>query len=309
LETRGLAIGIDLGGTKTAAGLVDLATRELLARQQVATSPERGGEAVLDDVLKLAAQLAGDPRCGGRRPLGVGVGIAELVDRGGRPASGATIDWRGFDLERRFHSATGLPLRLDADVRAAARGESCWGAGHGADSFLYVTIGTGISASLVAAGEPLAGSRGLAGVCASGRQSIPTPEGNLVEGPPLESFASGPAIASRYARLAGEDVATALVLGRADARDPLATEVVESAARAIGAAIGGMVSLLDPQRVVVGGGLGLADGLFRATIDASFRDHVWSPLHRDVPLVSATLGVDAGVCGAALLLGSVRSQT
>jgi glucokinase len=65
-----------------------------------------------------------------------------------------------------------------------------------------------------------------------------------------------------------------------------------------------MVSLLDPQRVVVGGGLGLAGGLFRSTIDTAFREHVWSDLHRDTPLVSAALGADAGVYGAALLFAT-----
>ncbi|MGL4513164.1 MAG: ROK family protein [Lacipirellulaceae bacterium] len=302
MHERGLAIGVDVGGTKIAAGLMDLGTREVLARRLVETKPQRGGRAVLDDVLLMAAELADDFRCDDWPPVGVGIGLAELVDRAGRPASGATIDWRGVDLEAEFQRACGLRVLLDADVRAAARAEALWGAGVAIESFLYVTVGTGISSSLVVAGEPYLGERGLTGTCASARLLVVGPDGDVLSAPPLEAIASGPAIARRYAEASADSSVDSIeVLARAERGDPLALGVVDCAGRALGAAIAGMVNVLDPERVVIGGGLGLATGPFRDRLVGSFREHVWAEAHRNVPLVSAYLGVDAGLMGAALL--------
>jgi predicted NBD/HSP70 family sugar kinase len=91
-----------------------------------------------------------------------------------------------------------------------------------------------------------------------------------------------------------------------EAGDGLATSIVESAASALGAAIGQMVNVLDPQCVVLGGGLGMVEGRYRLWVDRAMRAHIWSELHRDLPLVSAQLGVDAGVIGAALAAAPVR---
>jgi glucokinase len=90
------------------------------------------------------------------------------------------------------------------------------------------------------------------------------------------------------------------VLALAEAGDPIAREIVETAGKALGAAIAQLVNVLDPEAVVLGGGLGLAERIYRRSVEEALREYVWSELHRNIRLVSATLGNDAGIVGAAL---------
>ena len=117
--------------------------------------------------------------------------------------------------------------------------------------------------------------------------------------PTLEQLASGPALVERFARLGGRSKCGEDVLAAASAGDTRAVGVVRSAAEALGAAVGWLVNVLDPDAVVIGGGLGLSEGLFRETLRASSHRHIWSDLHRDLPILPALLGADAGIVGAA----------
>ncbi|HJS06176.1 MAG TPA: ROK family protein [Pirellulales bacterium] len=301
LEQETCLIGIDVGGTKTAAGLVALPSGEVLARQRQPTSPVRGGEAILSDVIALARSLKDDARRLGLSPAGIGIGVAELVSPHGQVLSEATIRWRNIDVCRRVNRETSLPTTIDADVRAAARGEAELGAGRGLRSCLYITVGTGISACLVLEGSPYTGARGLAGTFASGRVLVPADHGDLVAGLPLEQFAGGPALASRLrARLPGFTGAAPDVLALAEAGNPAAIAVIESAGSALGASIAHLFNVLDPEAIVIGGGLGLAGGRYRMKLEEAFLDHVYSDSHRGIPLLASALGVDAGWIGAAL---------
>ena len=192
------AIGIDVGGTKIAAGLVLFPEGGVLARRLQPTRPERARKALIADVIEMAQSLKREAAELGVEPRAIGLGVAELVSLEGVVLSDATIRWRNFEAGEALHAATGLPVRLDADVRAAARGEAHLGAGRAYKSFLYVTVGTGISASLVIDQIPYAGARGLTGTFASSRGLIPSDCGRLAAGPPLEEFAAGPALAMRF---------------------------------------------------------------------------------------------------------------
>ncbi len=293
------AIGIDVGGTKCAAALVSLPDGRLLERRVQPTRPERGGAAVLADVIELARSMQGAAK--GVVPHSIGLAVCELVGVDGQILSDATIRWLGMPIGAELHKATKLPVVVDADVRAAARAEAVLGAGQAFNSFLYVTVGTGISASLVINKKPCAGARGLTGTFASSRGLIPGDDDGLVSGPPLERFAGGPALAARLARVQAEfSGAAPEVLALADSGDREARRVVASAGEALGAAVAQLISVLDPEAVVIGGGLGVSEGLYRESAQHGLRSNVWSDVHRDVPLVTARLGTDAGVIGAAL---------
>jgi glucokinase len=295
------AIGVDVGGTKCAAGLVVLPEGRVVGRRQQPTDPQRGGAAVLADVIALARSLQEEGVRDGLSPCAVGVGVAELVRPDGRVLSDATIAWQGVDVAADIRAAIRLPVCIEADVRAAARAEGQLGAGRGQTAFLYVTVGTGISASLVLKGIPFAGVRGLTGTCASSRNLIPGDDGSLTEGPPLEQFAAGPALAARFVAAGGGAAArTQDVVARCEAGDALARSIVITAGEALGAAIAQLVNMLDPEIVVIGGGLGLVGGAYREATARAMRRHIWSPLNRGTPLVSAELGNDAGLVGAAL---------
>src|SRR5262245_6576679 len=135
-------LGLDVGGTKIAGGLMVLPTGQALARRVIPTRPDRGGRAVLDDVLQLARELAAEGAALGAVPELIGLGLCELVDRDGRIASANCIDWRNQPVREELSRIA--PAHLEADVRAAALAEASIGAGRAFATFLYVTIGTGI---------------------------------------------------------------------------------------------------------------------------------------------------------------------
>lgn len=300
ISERQFAIGVDLGGTKCAAGVVALADGRVVVGKRQPTSAERGGQAVLSDVIALIHSLQSEIQ-EGRRARRIGIGVAELVGPDGSVLSEATICWRGLNVAQLVGDATGLPVHVDADVRAAARAEAQFGAGRQYDCFLYVTIGTGISACLVLDKCPYTGAFGLAGTFASSPGLFPTTIGTLASAPPLEQFAAGPALESRLAEVRPDfHGAAPEVLQLSASGDTAARGIVVTAGEAVGAAVAHLVNLVDPQAVVLGGGLGLAGGLYRESLAKALREYVWSDLHRNVPLLSAELGNDAGIIGAAL---------
>jgi glucokinase len=295
------AIGVDIGGTKCAAGLVRLDDGRVIARREMPTAPERGGIAVLNDVIALIDSLQEEAKTLAVQPSSIGIGICELVSREGRVLSEATVRWQD-PLVSKTLAAMSLPVRIDADVRAGARAEALFGAGRDCHSFVYVTVGTGISACLVLDGEPYAGARGLTGTFASSNGLIPGTDGQLHDGPPLESFSSGPALTAQFAEARpGFQGAATEVLRLAASGDLVAKNIVVLAGTALGAAIANLVNILDPESVVIGGGLGLAAGLYRQSLEVALRGYVWSELHRDLKIMSAQLGNDAGIVGAAAL--------
>ena len=193
------AIGIDVGGTKCAGGIVCMPDGRVHGRRLQPTRPERGGEPLLIDVLEMASSLHEEARRLGFNVSTIGIGVAELISPAGEVLSDATIKWKNVGVSERIEREIGLDVFLDADVRAAARGEAHLGAGRKFSSFLYVTVGTGISASIVIQKLPYAGKWGLTGTFASSPGLIAADTGAVVSGPPLEQFAAGPAIAARYA--------------------------------------------------------------------------------------------------------------
>lgn len=260
-----LAIGIDVGGTKIAAGLVDVRTGQVAARQEIQTRPMAGGVAVLEGCFEMASRLAE------QRPISVGIAICELVDLDGHTASAATIDWRDIDVPARFASIG--PCALESDVRAAALAEACFGHGRGTESFLFVVAGTGMSCSLVDRGEPRKGRSGRA----------------VLLGPPgLEAAYSGGALMRQ--------------LGTADLRavveDPERSSAIEAAAAELGRYLAVLINALDVGLVVFGGGLG-GNPQYRAWVQMAADQELW-PGGWPVRYEGSALGADGGVIGAAV---------
>ncbi len=159
------AIGVDVGGTKIAAGLVAFPHGEVRARRQIATAPARGGEAIFADVLRLCEELTTAARAQDRRVDGIGIGVCELVDLDGNVVSENCIAWKNVPVREQLSKLA--PACIEADVRAAALAEAMFGAGRPFKQFLYVTVGTGISCCLVLDGKPFTGAHGATGTMAS----------------------------------------------------------------------------------------------------------------------------------------------
>ena len=262
-----LAVGIDAGGTKLAAGLVDLDSGQVLARRELPSQPKRGGDAVLADCESLARGVARSARI-----TAIGVGVPELVSLEGAITSAVLWDWR----DGRWRSVLEriAPARAVSDVRAAALAEARFGAGRGRGSFIYLSVGTGISQALVINGVVWSGARGNAVIMGA---------------PPVEDIASGAALSAssgveRVEQLLASESGVALV---------------EDAARALGIELARLVNALDPAAVVIGGGLGLSD-MFRTKVTASMRPEIYAEDTRTLDVVAAGLGQDVGVIGAAL---------
>jgi glucokinase len=191
------------------------------------------------------------------------------------------------------------PAVIEADVRAAALAEALYGAGRPFRSFLYVTIGTGVSSCLMLEGSPYLGARGLTGTLGSSPLRVWCGHCGQPHERTLEETASGPALVARYNALghsaaSGQEVFAALAAG-----DAAALRVVQTAAETLGGQIGLAVNVLDPEAVVLGGGLGVSEGGFWERMAEATRRHIYSPLNRDLPILRAAAGNHAGWIGAA----------
>ena len=299
-ETRGPVhvIGIDVGGTKIAAGIVSFPGGQKFSRRTISTDPQRGGRAVLDDVLKLAGELRDEASAREQRIELLGLGICELVDREGRLASANCIQWLNEPVCDELSAIA--PAFLEADVRAAALAESVVGAGRNMDTFLYITIGTGISCCLVQQGEPFLGAHGATGTMASSPLSNECPQCHHRHERTLEEIASGPALVAGFNARGGKAVRGHDVLAAAMAGDGAALEVIRAASEALGGQVGLLVNTLDPEAVIVGGGLGLSEGPYWDGFIRSTRRHIWSADLRQLPILRAATGADAGWLGAAV---------
>jgi glucokinase len=260
-----LCLGIDVGATKVAAGLVDTADRKILERRRVATV--RDGREVLRDCVRLAEEL--------HRPEveRVGVALCELVRPDGTIASAETLDWTTLDVRGAFSHLA--PAVLESDVRAAAVAEERLGAGRERESMLFVNVGSGISHTMVVDGQPLAGARGNAIITGA---------------PPVEAWSSGLALA----RSAGASTAEEVLC------DPRFDDLVAEGATRLGQTLATLINALDPAVVVIGGGLGAAPR-YRGLVAETARSLIYSQETRDLDIVPAALGPDAALIGATIV--------
>ena len=293
------AIGIDIGGTKTKVCLVRLADGAVLSERTEKTPCAEGGAAVLDLVVALSADMQQQAQMlvGGTNTLGIC--LPELVTNAGEPASSWNFDWRGLDFRTpllRF----GEPY-FESDVRAAAFAEGWIGAGRDAEIFVYVTISTGMSHTLVINGRPYSGARGFAIHFAGSELVAFGGEDKSIEvRQHLELFASGKALGERYGALIGDPDITARQLFAAATSDPRAARIIETALLSIASYLGQLVNTLDPAMLVIGGGIG-GNPAITSRLAALTRPFIFADPARDMPIVAATLGDNACAIGTAAL--------
>lgn len=297
-------VGVDLGGT--------------LIRAAVATGPGTHGTPVrhptpADGAVTVLHAVAASvlEATGGVAPAGVAVGVPGPVD----PRSGLVYaapnlhGWEGVEAGRLLAERLGCPVAIQNDANLAAFAEWTAGAGQGTRDFVFLTVSTGVGGGLVLDGELYTGAAGTAGELGH----VPA----HVDGPPcgqghpgcLEGIASGTAIAerARAALAAGEPSRLAAACGSLDARDvqtaaeagdALARRLFDEAGRALGRAIGGILNVLSPEVVAIGGGmLGAGDLLF-TPLQAAIAEIAFEVPLRRCRIVPAALGTDAGLVGA-----------
>ena len=285
-------IGVDLGGTKILAGLLD-AAGTVLARHEVAT-PTASQEALLQGLEDAVAALFGPGIAA------LGFGVPSVVD----PATGVSLGSINIPLEGVSVAAVlgqrfGVPAAVENDASAAALGEWRFGAGRGGDDLVLLTLGTGVGGGVVLGGRPARGwmEFGHVVVVADG----PSCQGACTGHGHLETLVSGTAADREAERLWGPGATSEQLVARARTGDAEAVAALAAMGRLLGAAIGSLVNVFGVGLVVVGGGFGLAaaDFLLGPAVEAARREAL-APGRR-VRVVPAALGEDAGLVGAGLL--------
>ncbi|WP_242652936.1 ROK family protein [Intrasporangium flavum] len=297
-----LAVGLDIGGTKSSAALVD---REGRVHRSV-SAPTPGADGA-EAVLATAAGLVRSLTDAGERVVGLGVGTAGVVAPGsGRIVSATDVlrGWAGTDVGAGLTDRTGIGrVVVDNDVHAHALGETWRGAATDATSVLFVAAGTGIGASVVVDGRVWHGVRGVAGHLGH----LPSPEASGIlcvcgGSGHVEAIAAGPAIVRHHDAHAAEPAGDLRTLARrAAGGDTGAAASIDLGARALGRVVGGAANLLDPDAVVVGGGVVGAGALWWAALEDALRAELLPPL-RDLSVRPALLAADAALVGAARLV-------
>ncbi len=281
-------IGVDVGGTKIAGGIVDIQSGLVHWRMEIPTQPERGGAALIQSVTGVIASLEATAKLEGLIVGGTGLGICEIIDGAGQVRSTSLVDWRRIQV----------PAHLVSDVRAAALAEAAFGSARGLKHALYVSIGTGIASVLLIDGIPYAGASGAALVLSSAPR-VAICDGCGVESRyVLEDIASGPALARAYSGASFDDARA--VLSAAARGDAKAMQVIARATALLGNAIGQLANCLDPETIIVGGGLGSAPGFYWEMLREQIDLSLWRGLDTRANILQSALGADADLIGAAL---------
>lgn len=303
------AIGVDVGGTRTSVALVSQAGIILSLRRE-STPREAGAEATLPLISQLIRDTLAET---GARPVGIGVGFGGPVDYVAQRVrrSNHAPGWSDAEPALRLGEEFGLPAWLENDANAGGLAEVLYGAARGAADALYVNVGTGVGGAVILGGRVHHGAHSNAGEfghmvidplgppCPCGRRGC------------VEALCSGDAI-GRMAResWAGEGAAPS---GRgvgemAMAGDEWALGIVARAAAEMGRAISIACNLLNPDVVVLGGGVPEMGEVYLAPVRESFSRHAMDCIARSTPILGACLGYDAGVIGAAAVAMQASSQ-
>ena len=292
-------IAVDVGGTTIKAAVVDADNRlhhELIRPTPVAQGPE----AVIAAAQGMAARLAEKVSRGTLCARAAGIVVPGLVDaKAGRAVWSANLGLRDVPVRDLIHSAVGLPTRLEHDVHAAGVAERTVGAAAGVDDHLVAVIGTGIAGVVHASGRPVRGARGVAGELGH----VPVwPGGELCpcgQRGCLERYASAAAIGRRYAQLGGERGVSAEAVAARRHSDPAAGRAWREATEALAIGLVTCTMLLDPQLIVIAGGLSAAGEALRAPVESELAERItW---RQPPPVRLSPLGARAGLVGAAIL--------
>jgi len=294
---------VDIGATKVLIGVADASGRLLEGRWRRMPTPEQPAELV-EAISHLLPELAG-----GHPVAAIGCAVPGPLD-----AERATVlsfhnrQWQDLPLRDLLVEATQSPVRLEDDATAAALGEALVGAGAGHDPVAYLTISSGVGAGLVVNGQPLRGANGLAGevghlvldqdgpLCGCGRRGD------------IEAYAGGHSLA-RLARAAGVMLADGTgrvttpqdLFDAAAAGDHGARQIVDSAQRAIAHALAVLMATFDPSRIVVGGGIALAQPQWIDAATAMARELCHAESAAQTEVLPALLGDLSALTGAGLL--------
>jgi glucokinase len=310
--TGDLALAIDLGGTqyRVAAISGDATIHARIARP---TRADAAPEAVIEDLVDAIGEVRA--RVQGRPILGVGVSAPGPLD----PTTGIVFQapnlprWRDVPLATALEARLGLSVLLGNDANLAALAEARHGAGKGARDLIYLTVSTGIGSGVVADGRLLLGAHGIAAEAGHMALSLDGPLCGCGNRGCLEAYASGTGLVNRAieALAAGrasslsriqEELSAVHISDAADEGDALAQELINQAGHALGVGVRNLLHLFSPEVVVIGGGVSQIGPRLWNPMLKVVDDDAMTTYRLDLRILTAALGDDSGLIGAALLV-------
>ena len=286
--------GVDIGGTTVKLGLFTT-DGEIVDKWEIKTRTENQGEAVLPDIAEALREKLEEKKIGRDEVEGIGVGVPAPVNTEGVVQNTANLGWGYKEVKREMEELSGMRAEIGNDANVAALGEMWLGAGKGRKNIVMVTLGTGVGG-------------GIGHLCVNYEETDHCGCGNTGC---LEQYASATGI-TRLAniRLAKDDAKSVLreqevsaktVFDAVKAGDAVAKEIAEEFGKYLGHAMANLAAVADPSAIVIGGGVSKAGEVLIEYVEKNFKERAFFA-NKDTEFVLATLGNDAGICGAAKLI-------
>lgn len=304
--------GIDIGGTTVKIGLFSIAG-EIIDKWEIKTHTENQGERILPDISESILNKLEEKKILKSDVNGIGIGVPAPVKADGIVKNTVNLGWRYKEVKREMEELSGLRTEVGNDANVAALGEMWLGAGKGQENMIMVTLGTGVGGGIIVDGKPLVGEHGAGGeighLCMNYEETETCGCGNTGC---LEQYASATGIVKlAEKRLKQDDTSSILrekesvdakaVFDVLKAGDTVATEIVEKFGRYLGYGLANLAVVTDPSVIVIGGGVSNAGDILLDYVRKYFREKAFFA-NKNTEFILATLGNDAGICGAAKLI-------
>lgn len=315
----GKRIGIDVGGTNVKIALVDKSGK-IIYSNSVPTYAKMGYEYTVNNIKQAIKDLMKETNTTAKDIDGIGFDFPGQVDyKTGVVKLAPNIPgWVNVPIAQMIEEEFHIPTRIDNDVRCAALGEMKFGAGQGCENFVCITVGTGIGSGLVVNGQLVRGASNAAGEI--GHIKLQMKDGLICgcgDTGCLEAYASGPSIvamaqdyikggkSTKFREMAaaeGGEITPYMVAKAAEAGDPVAKRIFEIVGEYIGIGLTSVINLLNPEKVIIGGGVAEAGNLLLDPIRKTIKERAMVVAGSAVEIVPAQLGNSAGVIGASMLI-------
>ena len=315
----GKRIGIDVGGTNVKIALVDKSGK-IIYSNSVPTYAKMGYEYTVNNIKQAIKDLMKETNTIAKDIDGIGFDFPGQVDyKTGVVKLAPNIPgWVNVPIAQMIEEEFHIPTRIDNDVRCAALGEMKFGAGQGCENFVCITVGTGIGSGLVVNGQLVRGASNAAGEI--GHIKLQMKDGLICgcgDTGCLEAYASGPSIvamaqdyikggkSTKFREMAaaeGGEITPYMVAKAAEAGDPVAKRIFEIVGEYIGIGLTSVINLLNPEKVIIGGGVAEAGDLLLNPIRKTIKERAMVVAGSAVEIVPAQLGNSAGVIGASMLI-------
>lgn len=312
-------IGVDVGGTNVKIALVDT-EGNIVYSNSIPTRAEMGYEYTVSSIKQAISDLMKETKTSKDVIEGIGFGFPGQIDctNGIVRLLPNIPGWVNVPIAKIMQDEFQIPTKVDNDVRCAALGELNYGAGKGCQNLVCITVGTGIGSGLIVNGKIVRGADNAAGEIGHIKLSMDdiAPICGCGDTGCLEAYASGPAIvalaeeyikggkSTKYRELANPDITPYIVAEAAKQGDAVAKRIFAIIGKYIGIGLASVVNLLNPEKIIIGGGVADAGDILLKPIEKALKDRAMPISGGSVQIVPAQLGNTAGVIGASLLIES-----